>query len=1679
MCEYLLKLTNFYVPANASASSSSVIQSGLSKHAAKRVETFQTPLSNSPKRPRLNSPMQQQTVHQQSQPLSLVTSISQQPKDTLSFSNLTSYERNWEDRAIVVPAANLKDVILNYDDKNEEQLIDQVLCGVAKQLRDQGNKPDSRLIFTLLYLVKIRPLFFCTSVVVEAFSSLMKKESLSQFKSKNNNIVPVMVINLFFHAFHDENVWPIEFIKMFVDDSLGDRVWVDNEECKDFVDIIVHSFHTKLPVKSMLQASDISSFSKLSDSSSNPATSVVSPAVVGGEDSMGDGEASGSSFPSSFSDQSKEAPPEMIVSRYEENEQEVIDFLAATIAEQLNRRPLPGTDGVSRNMIKLLMATAGLRNVRVLVAQKLDTWFQSSKLSRLAQDLMLTVFINCTEFDEETIGYLVKMKLKNKTIISQFNQCFREMLKQNKPGTFDLTLQTVLRNELSQIRVLNNLHLISIMFQHSPDRAVLVLVQFFLQMIFTTDDFLRALQFLLREIFKSVRPDHMNFVKLVWIMLDESRQFSEKIEFAGIDVAIKERTVHSIIDLITLTIHLSVSANVRDAFNNSGQHFNKPDRKEIIRNFQLQISDIQRMTVKWLEEVVIRRFTTNRAVFHHALNKILFNEPQDSYFKIDSLTENERNNVFRYTSDIPLQEQTVLSILQMGSNRDIPIACHDSLEFVKTLVHRAACIYDGDLNTPVLLFQDINIIQKLFDNSRFVAPENIVFPVNYQPPRFAVVEYYWNVWNTVVVIAAHLPYTFGKYAWDNFPTFRVLVEMIVTNNYQFPVKTNSEELINQDQQIGQIEKYKIIEFESYLAGNQEINETNSYLLSKLITLDPFSPARRPIVACLENFRLISQHLRLCHLLCQSRQPDFLSMIIKQQQQFSNGQVVLAPMTWLVELVESNENNFGMLPVQCLCEFLLSQIAEEIFGRESDSSLLNVTNKNIRLKRKEKRRKQIRLISHFQSSPEILGELIKHLVCRLSSPKQNTRVLAHKALYLISTTNTDEYLTAFREIDTHPNSNLHIPPLVFQGERGWLRTNLFPLLNSTLLEQVYNELIESLKMETDPSFICEYFDFISSFPNCMSDSKLVLSCCNLFTNRYKMINHILLYWNSDSIGLKFLSSLYKLFANYMQGLLVQPKDTTKAWPNEYIRFTSLSSPSPTIPIHMDIVRGIILSLSYSHMVPEDEVIFLKKLFFNKPYPQIYKNQEQHALISEQNAFLLIGSKSGDILDFVLGNVENDVLVKLASHSGLPDIAAQKILQTLDSKSSKLKSVVIDNKQYLLDVLKIHWSQINHGFKFAKACLGYDKSISEENEAQDQSSRKTLSNLRKDKDNDETERSELFKSVLVEIKDNFSKSKKNTTKFLEKMIQLIETSGLQKTRKYELLLKTIILNLINKSNKANTFQDFFDVIRKTLKRVVDEKRFSINLVDCPLWKMLSMYFDSIKNAGKSVVKTNKSCHQETQSKVMAPYNSTSDLKKVLSEIEHSINEDEGDTKVANIKWNEVFINMIIEKFHSENLGILMPLSRNVGNSDTTALQSIIFSHNRSYLFTLLLYNSNFSTLKHCIKFVLQTKKQPKNKKKPISQLNATGVLDFVTLCLNSPKLWIGRTNDTMKTLKNQDILKLTYRQIKHLIDFVLTESKISTRIDLILKGCCANRLKTLFVAELLRRYSDPGSRELMAR
>lgn len=181
-----------------------------------------------------------------------------------------------------------------------------------------------------------------------------------------------------------------------------------------------------------------------------------------------------------------------------------------------------------------------------------------------------------------------------------------------------------------------------------------------------------------------------------------------------------------------------------------------------------------------------------------------------------------------------------------------------------------------------------------------------------------------------------------------------------------------------------LEKQQILHYESYLAKasnpERQICEQTSLLLSQTITMDPTGIPRTPPQHILDIIQSLNTTHRLGHLLCRSRKPDFLLDIIQRQQSTSS-----QSMPWLAGLVQNSEGSLSQLPVQCLCEFLLSSTVGQADKQSRQQQLLAHL--------------QLLLTDPLQDSQHAY-EVLEYFLRRLSSQSSTSRLQAITGLKLV-------------------------------------------------------------------------------------------------------------------------------------------------------------------------------------------------------------------------------------------------------------------------------------------------------------------------------------------------------------------------------------------------------------------------------------------------------------------------------------------------------------------------------------------------------------------------------------------------------------------------------------------------------------------------------------------------------
>ncbi|XP_027817035.2 integrator complex subunit 1 isoform X2 [Ovis aries] len=1152
---------------------------------------------------------------------------------------------------IEVPPTVLLDEIEAAELEGNDDRLEGVLCGAVKQLKVTRAKPDSVLYLSLMYLAKMKPNIFATEGVIEALCSLLRRDASISFKAKGNSLVSVLACNLLMAAYEEDENWPEIFVKVYIEDSLGERIWVDSPHCRTFVDNIQTAFNTKMPPKSVL---------------------------LQGEAGRGGGDLSAGSSPHPSLTEEEDSQTELLIAeeklspeqegqlmpRYEELAESVEEYVLDMLRDQLNRRqPI---DSVSRNLLRLLTSTCGYKEVRLMTVQKLEMWLQNPKLTRPAQDLLMSVCMNCCTHgaeDVDVISHLIKIRLKPKVLLNHYMLCIRELLNAHKDN-LGTTIKFVVFNELSNARNPNNMQILYTVLQHSSELAPKFLAMVFQDLLTNKDDYLRASRALLREIIKQTKHE-INFQAFCLGLMQERK------EPQYLDMELKERFVVHVTDVLAVSMMLGITAQVKEA----GIAWDKGEKKnlEVLRSFQNQIAAIQRDAVWWLHTVVPSISKLAPKDYVHCLHKVLFTEQPETYYKWDNWPpESDRNFFLRLCSEVPILEDTLMRILVIGLSRELPLGPADAMELADHLVKRAAAVQADDVD--VLKVERVQLIDAVLNLCTYHHPENIQLPPGYQPPNLAISTLYWKAWPLLLVVAAFNPENIGLAAWEEYPTLKMLMEMAMTNNYSYPPCTLTDEesrteMINRELQVSQREKQEILAFEGHLAAastRQTITESSSLLLSQLTSLEPQGPPRRPPPHILDQVKGLNQSLRLGHLLCRSRNPDFLLNIIQRQASSQS-------MPWLADLVQSSEGSLDVLPVQCLCEFLLHDAAAEpASGGEEEEG----ESRERRARKRQRQQKQKQLLGRLQdlllgprADEQTTCEVLDYFLRRLGSSQVAARALAMKGLSLVlsegSLRDGEEKEPPLEEDSGDADA--------LQGYQ-WLLRDLprLPLFESVRSTTAL-ALQQAIHMETDPQTISAYLVYLSQHTPVEEQgqhSDLALDVARLIVERSTIMSHLFSKRSCSAESDVVLAALLSIFSRYVQRMRKSKEgEEVYSWSESQDQVFLRWSSGETATMHILVVHAMVILLTLGPpRAGDSEFQALLDIWFpeKKPLPTAFlvDTSEEALLLPDWLKLRMIRSEVPRLVDAALQDLEPQQLLLFVQSFGIPVSSMSKLLQYLD-------------------------------------------------------------------------------------------------------------------------------------------------------------------------------------------------------------------------------------------------------------------------------------------------------------------------------------------------------------------------------------------------------------------------------
>jgi integrator complex subunit 1 len=881
-----------------------------------------------------------------------------------------------------------------------------------------------------------------------------------------------------------------------------------------------------------------------------------------------------------------------------------------------------------RNHIKFLVSAAGLFEIRMFVVEKFEQWVQNSKMVKPVQELLYLVAINSYQRSPDDIKLLetfLNVKLKTRLFSQHYVACIKEFINAHQDN-LKLVIQRVVTNELTQnVRQSTNIQILMMSCQNWPNETATVLGVVFQDFLCFKEDYLRSLRIFLREIVR--RSDNFPISIFTRSLMQERNE----VEFTNLDQNHKERVALSLADLITCSAMLLVTTPIRESYTN----YSKGDKSAItvLKIFFDSLSVIQCDGVWWVHSVLPGFLRPQPTDYKTCLRKVLFLEPLESYFNKDNWpSESERELILQLMTESTLNGDSLMRILVIGLDRDLPLSASDAIDIADKLVARAANVHTNDIpRVPSLDRREL--FNAIFDITAYRPPSSITFPKFYKPPDLAISKLYWKGWILLLVLAAFNPKSIGSIGWKEYPTLQSMMIMVMTNNYTSPVPLNKMKIgktaPSQDEQMSQKEKDIILKYENHLSsGETVVTEATSYLLNHVTQLDPRGPVRRIPSSALDLIKTVNSSLKLGQLLCQCREPDFLLEVIQEQG-------TTQAMSWLRNLIEGQESSLDILPIPCLCEFLITSYQEKGTHNTSD----NETSHRAQFKRKQRAKGKI-----IQQHEQMINRL--QLIVNSSDPSACLDVLQ----YFIGKLSSPYSLQALQDILSPPKHGVSTEPeveddhessAVQTSNTSWLLNLIpsiavFPFISSSLIDL----LIEASIIELNTELFMANILFITSHSVSDKIPDTSISIASIISRRFAFFKNA---FNITSHG-HILSSMLDMFHLTLQAhidasyeLSSDHKDTD---------LCVLSLPSVNVQCEMVIVSQLLeacflcLSLVASSSDMKSSDLLLQLLL-----PDDANNTAQVLAMSTRQPQPLIKEKT---FEHILCNVNSVLVCKLVSH-----------------------------------------------------------------------------------------------------------------------------------------------------------------------------------------------------------------------------------------------------------------------------------------------------------------------------------------------------------------------------------------------------------------------------------------------
>ncbi|KAG3116645.1 hypothetical protein PI124_g2942 [Phytophthora idaei] len=388
-------------------------------------------------------------------------------------------------------------------------------------------------------------------------------------------------------------------------------------------------------------------------------------------------------------------------------------------------------------------------------------------------------------------------------------------------------------------------------------------------------------------------------------------------------------------------------------------------------------------------------------------------------------TEHDRTCFQSTKEDIPVHEDS-LELLTSLYNSCRTIDRVEALRTLETIVFRGAeahmhreALWRHHEDDLAAYAQNGGVLGIEVKNNQFV--QNLLKLALWQgtddkqEQEFCHSSRFWICCSILLIVGCFNPNTIGTFLWEEFPTLRGLMQMVITGRYTFPAISALDPLLLGNHRAA---------FPDLIQGNLQLREYEQQLLQlnqgdssvtgdPLMLFDANGLARQPPPAILEHLRTLDHKFKLGMRLRQSRKKDFLMEMVAgndDENAVQNAGAAANSAWWIADIVCEDFDTVQYLPYGCLCQLLLLAVRPSSKNRSDSQAQVPLNQPALAQIIPRLLTKLREYLAGGNDNSDVAPNVVLYYLECLNSPELSTRRVAAHILYLLTAPRSVEELS---------------------------------------------------------------------------------------------------------------------------------------------------------------------------------------------------------------------------------------------------------------------------------------------------------------------------------------------------------------------------------------------------------------------------------------------------------------------------------------------------------------------------------------------------------------------------------------------------------------------------------------------------------------------------------------------